>query len=46
METKLMDRFEEHFEAWLKAFEERPIKTGLVIVIAVLLIRWVWRSFR
>lgn len=43
---QIMSKIEERFDGWLKEFEERPIRTGMVIIIVVLLLRWVWKSFR
>lgn len=43
---EVMSKFEARFDEWLAKFEERPIAMGIKVVIAVLLIRWVWRSFK
>jgi len=41
-----MDKFEQRFESWLTTFEERPIATGIKLVIVILILRFVWRSFK
>lgn len=43
---KTMAKLEEHFDQWLVKFEERPISTGIKVVLVVLLLRWIWRSFK
>ena len=43
---KTMNKLEARFDEWLAKFEEAPISTGFKVVIVVLLIRWVWRSFK
>ena len=41
-----MSKIEARFDKWLSDFEEKPISTGLRVVIIVLLLRWVWKSFK
>ena len=43
---KVMGKLEARFDEWLAKFEEQPISMGLKVVIVVLLMRWVWRSFK
>ena len=43
---KTLERLEARFDEWLGKFEERPISMGLKVVLAVLLLRWVWKSFK
>lgn len=50
---KVADRFEsickkmeDRFDKWLAAFEDRPISMGLKLVLAVLLLRWLWRQVK
>ena len=45
MET-VMTKLEARFDEWLGKFEQNPISMGLKVVIVVLLLRWVWRSFK
>ena len=47
MELKdLLGKVETRFERWLDTFEEKPISTGFKVVLIVLLLRWIWRSFK
>ena len=43
---RTMSKLEARFDEWLAKFEEQPISMGLKVVIVVLLLRWVWRSFK
>ena len=43
---KIVSKLEARFDEWLEKFEERPISMGLKVVIVVLILRWVWRSFK
>jgi len=42
----VMSKLEARFDEWLAKFEEKPISMGLKVVIVVLILRWVWRSFK
>jgi len=47
METKeMLGRLEARFDKWLDEFEQRPISMGIKVVIVVLFLRWIWRSFK
>ena len=47
METeKMVSKLEARFDEWLSKFEQQPISMGLKVVIVVLLLRWIWRSFK
>ena len=43
---KMVSKLEARFDEWLEKFEEKPISMGLKVVIVVLILRWVWRSFK
>ena len=43
---KMMGSLEARFDEWLEKFEEKPISTGFKVIIVVLLLRWIWRSFK
>lgn len=45
-QERFLERLESKFDAWLTAFEERPVRTGFVLIVAFLLLRWVWRNFK
>ena len=42
----VMSKLEARFDEWLAKFEEKPISMGLKVVIVVLILGWVWRSFK
>jgi hypothetical protein len=42
----VMSKLEARFDDWLAKFEERPISMGLKVILVVVLLRWVWRSFK
>lgn len=47
MQTEqVMGKLEARFDEWLAKFEEKPISMGFKVVIVVLLLRWIWRSFK
>ena len=47
MDSKaIMSRLETRFDTWLAEFEERPISMGIKVIIVVVILRWIWRSFR
>ena len=41
-----MNKLEARFDDWLGKFESQPISMGFKVVIVVLLLRWIWRSFK
>ena len=43
---QLGSKLEARFDGWLNEFGEKPISTGFKVVIIVLLLRWIWRSFK
>ncbi len=43
---QMMDKLEARFDDWLGKFEERPISMGFKVIVVVLLLRWIWRSFK
>ena len=43
---QMVGKLEQRFDAWLEKFEEQPISMGLKVIIVVLLLRWVWKSFK
>ena len=45
-ESNVLSKLETRFDEWLEKFEERPISTGIKVVIIVILLRLVWRSFK
>lgn len=42
----MLGKLEARFDDWLEKFEERPISMGLKVVVVLLILRWVWRSFK
>ena len=42
----MLGKLEVRFDEWLAKFEEQPISTGLKVVLVILLLRFVWRSFK
>ena len=43
---KVAGKLEARFDEWLAKFEEQPISMGFKVVVVVLLLRWIWRSFK
>ena len=43
---KMFSKLEVRFDDWLAKFEEQPISMGFKVIIVVLLLRWIWRSFK
>ena len=41
-----MSKLEARVDEWIGKFEERPISMGIKVVVIVLLLRWIWRSFK
>lgn len=42
----MMGKLEARFDSWLEQFEEKPISMGIKVIVIVVLIRWIWRSFK
>ena len=42
----VVDKLEARFDGWLAKFEEQPISMGIKVVLVVLLLRFIWRSFK
>lgn len=42
----MMEKIEARFDAWLEAFEEKPLSTGLKVFLVIVFLRWAWRSFK
>ena len=48
MEAKfdsLVARIESSFNRWLEEFDTRPVKTGLKLLIVVVVLRWLYKKF-
>jgi hypothetical protein len=43
---QMVGSLEKRFDEWLAKFEERPINMGIKVIVVVLLLRWIWRSFK
>ena len=43
---KMLEKLETRFDKWLDEFEARPISMGIKLIIVVVLLRWIWRSFK
>lgn len=41
----LLKKIESKFDAWLEKFEERPISTGIKVIVVVIILKWIWKSF-
>lgn len=43
---EMIGKLEARFDDWLAKFEQQPISMGLKAILVVLILRWVWRSFK
>ena len=45
-DNKIMGKLEARIDKWLEEFEEKPFSMGVKVIFVVIIIRWVWRSFK
>ena len=43
---KTLGKLEAKVDEWIAKFEAEPISTGVKVVLVVLLLRFIWRSFK
>jgi len=42
----VLAKLEAKVDEWIAKFENEPISTGIKVVLVVLLLRFIWRSFK
>lgn len=45
-ESKFLSKIEARLDEWVARFEDKPISVGIKVIIVVLLLRWMWKSFK